>query len=62
MNLNATIFFQMLVFFVLGWFTMKFVWPPLTKAIDERRQKSPTAWPPPRRGKPIWLKPKRASV
>jgi len=38
-NLNATIFFQMLVFFVLGWFTMKFVWPPLTKAIDERRQK-----------------------
>lgn len=49
MNLNATIFFQMLVFFVLGWFTMKFVWPPLTKAIDERRQKSPTAWPPPRR-------------
>jgi ATP synthase, F0 subunit b len=29
----------MLVFFVLGWFTMKFVWPPLTKAIDERRQK-----------------------
>lgn len=39
MNLNATIFFQMLVFFVLGWFTMKFVWPPLTKAMEERRQK-----------------------
>jgi len=38
-NLNATIFFQMIVFFVLGWFTMKFVWPPLTKAMDERRQK-----------------------
>jgi len=38
-NLNATIFFQMIVFFVLGWVTMKFVWPPLTKAIDERRQK-----------------------
>jgi len=38
-NLNATIFFQMLVFFVLAWFTMKFVWPPLTKAIEERRQK-----------------------
>jgi F-type H+-transporting ATPase subunit b len=29
----------MIVFFVLGWVTMKFVWPPLTKAIDERRQK-----------------------
>jgi F-type H+-transporting ATPase subunit b len=38
-NLNATIFFQMLVFFILGWFTMKFVWPPLTKAMEERRQK-----------------------
>ncbi|MBK1780737.1 F0F1 ATP synthase subunit B [Advenella sp. WQ 585] len=39
MNLNATLFFQTLVFFVLAWFTMRFVWPPLTKAIDERRQK-----------------------
>jgi F-type H+-transporting ATPase subunit b len=29
----------MIVFFVLGWFTMKFIWPPLTKAIDDRRQK-----------------------
>ncbi len=39
MNLNATLFFQMIVFFVLGWVTMKYVWPPLTKAIEERRQK-----------------------
>ncbi|MBV6272535.1 F0F1 ATP synthase subunit B [Alcaligenaceae bacterium CGII-47] len=39
MNLNATLFFQMIVFFVLGWFTMKFIWPPLTKAMDDRRQK-----------------------
>lgn len=39
MNLNATLFFQMIVFFVLAWFTMKFVWPPVTKAIDDRRQK-----------------------
>jgi F-type H+-transporting ATPase subunit b len=29
----------MIVFFVLGWFTMKFIWPPMTKAMDERRQK-----------------------
>ncbi|CCG19514.1 ATP synthase subunit b [Taylorella asinigenitalis 14/45] len=29
----------MIVFFVLAWFTMKFVWPPLIKAIDERRKK-----------------------
>ncbi|UOF93728.1 MAG: F0F1 ATP synthase subunit B [Bordetella sp.] len=39
MNLNATIFFQMLVFFILGWITMKFVWPPLIKAIEERQKK-----------------------
>ena len=39
MNLNATLFFQMIVFFVLAWVTMKFVWPPITKAIEERRQK-----------------------
>lgn len=39
MNLNATLFFQMIVFFVLAWFTMQFVWPPLTKALDDRRQK-----------------------
>jgi len=38
-NLNATLLFQMIVFFVLGWFTMKFVWPPLTKAMEDRRQK-----------------------
>jgi len=38
-NLNATIFFQMIVFFILGWVTMKFIWPPLIKAIDERRHK-----------------------
>ncbi|CAM5181810.1 F0F1 ATP synthase subunit B [Oligella ureolytica] len=39
MNLNATLFFQVIVFFVLVWFTMKFIWPPLIKAIDDRRQK-----------------------
>jgi F-type H+-transporting ATPase subunit b len=38
-NLNATLFFQVIVFFVLVWFTMKFIWPPLIKAIDDRRQK-----------------------
>ena len=39
MNLNATLFFQMIVFFILAWFTMKFIWPPLTRALDDRRQK-----------------------
>jgi len=38
-NLNATLFAQFVVFFVLAWFTMKFVWPPLMKALDERAEK-----------------------
>ena len=39
MNLNATLFAQFVVFFILAGFTMKFVWPPLTKALDERAKK-----------------------
>ena len=39
MNLNATLIAQTVVFFVLAWFTMKFVWPPLVKALDERAKK-----------------------
>lgn len=39
MNLNATFFAQAVVFFILAWFTMKFVWPPLMNALDERAKK-----------------------
>ncbi|WP_101048786.1 F0F1 ATP synthase subunit B [Macromonas nakdongensis] len=39
MNINATLFAQAIVFAVLVWFTMKFVWPPIAKALDERAQK-----------------------
>ena len=39
MNLNATLIAQFVVFFILALFTMKFVWPPLMKALDERAQK-----------------------
>ena len=39
MNLNATFIAQMFVFFILGWFTMKFVWPPLMKALDDRAKR-----------------------
>jgi len=38
-NLNATLFAQLVVFFILAWFTMKFVWPPIMKALDERASK-----------------------
>lgn len=39
MSINATLIGQMIVFALLVWFTMKFVWPPLTKALADRQQK-----------------------
>jgi len=39
MNVNATLFGQMLAFGILIWFTLKFVWPPLLAAIEERQKK-----------------------
>ncbi len=39
MNLNATLIAQLVVFFILALFTMKFVWPPIVKALDERAKK-----------------------
>ncbi len=39
MNLNATLFAQFVVFFILAFVTMKFVWPPLMKALDERAER-----------------------
>ena len=39
MNLNATLFAQLVVFLILAGFTMKFVWPPIMKALDERAGK-----------------------
>lgn len=39
MNLNATLFVQFVVFFILVFVTMKFVWPPMMKALDERAER-----------------------
>ena len=39
MNINATLFLQAIVFAILVWFTMKFVWPPIAAALDERSAK-----------------------
>ena len=39
MYLNATLFAQIAVFIILALFTMKFVWPPIVKALDERAAK-----------------------
>ena len=30
MSITATLFVQMIVFLILAWFTMKFIWPPIT--------------------------------
>lgn len=39
MSINATLLGQMITFALFVWFTMAFVWPPLTKALLERRTK-----------------------
>jgi len=39
LSINATLIVQMIVFAILVWFTMKFVWPPITAALDERAKK-----------------------
>lgn len=39
MNLNATLLGQMITFAIFVWFTMKYVWPPITAAMDERQKK-----------------------
>ncbi len=39
MNINLTLILQLVSFAVFVWFTMKFVWPPLVKAMDERKAK-----------------------
>ena len=39
MSLNATLIAQLVVFLILAWFTMKFVWPPIVTALDERAKK-----------------------
>lgn len=39
MDINASLIGQAITFAILVWFTMKFVWPPLVKAMDERAAK-----------------------
>jgi F-type H+-transporting ATPase subunit b len=38
-SINATLIAQMIVFGILIWVTMKFIWPPLMKAMDERARR-----------------------
>ena len=39
MSITATFIFQMIVFLILVGFTMKYIWPPITAALDARAQK-----------------------
>ncbi|MFD2165783.1 F0F1 ATP synthase subunit B [Thalassotalea euphylliae] len=39
MNINATLIGESIAFIVFVWFCMKFVWPPLMAAIEERQKK-----------------------
>lgn len=39
MNINATLLVQIAVFAALWWFTAKYVWPPITTALDERAKR-----------------------
>ncbi len=38
MNINFTLFAQAIVFSAFIWFTVKFVWPPLLRAIETRQK------------------------
>ena len=39
MSITGTLIVQMIVFLILVWFTMTYVWPPITAALDERAKK-----------------------
>jgi len=39
MNINATLILQSIAMMIFVWFCMKFLWPPLLKSMDERREK-----------------------
>ena len=39
MSINATLIAQIIVFGILVWVTMKYIWPPIAKAMDDRAQR-----------------------
>lgn len=39
MDIIKSLIGQAITFAILVWFTMKFVWPPLVKALDERAER-----------------------
>jgi len=39
MEINATLFVQLIVFVILVWFTLKYVWPPMANIMAQREKK-----------------------
>jgi len=39
MNINLTLIGQSIAFAVFVWFCLKYIWPPIINALDERKQK-----------------------
>lgn len=39
MNINVTLFGQMITFALFVWFTMRYVWPPMMQALHNRQKK-----------------------
>jgi F-type H+-transporting ATPase subunit b len=39
MEINATLIGQAIVFGILIWFSWRFIWPPLVKAVEDRQKK-----------------------
>ena len=39
MSITSTLIIQLIVFLLLVWFTMKAIWPPMAKALDDRAAK-----------------------
>ena len=39
MSINVTLFVQIVVFGLLVWFTMRFIWPVIIQAMEEREQR-----------------------
>jgi F-type H+-transporting ATPase subunit b len=37
MNINATLIGQAISFIIFVWFTMKYVWTPISAALEERK-------------------------
>jgi F-type H+-transporting ATPase subunit b len=38
-NINATLLGQLISFIIFVWFCMKYIWPPLTKALQDRQKR-----------------------